>query len=67
MGMVSLMKKKNKIFDIFHTTTAGQGGAGLGLYIVKTRIEALKGEIEVTESEFQPHGATFKITFPFKK
>jgi signal transduction histidine kinase len=59
--------EKEKIFDIFHTTTASQGGAGLGLYIVKTRVEALKGEIEVVESEFQPHGATFKITFPFKK
>ncbi len=59
--------EKEKIFDIFHTTTASQGGAGLGLYIVKTRVEALKGTIEVIESEFQPHGATFKITFPFKK
>lgn len=58
---------KEKIFDIFYTTTASQGGAGLGLYIVKTRVEALKGEIEVVENEFQPHGATFKITFPFKK
>jgi signal transduction histidine kinase len=59
--------EKEKIFDIFHTTTANQGGAGLGLYIVKTRVETLKGEIKVAESEFQPHGATFKITFPFKK
>ena len=59
--------EKEKIFDIFHTTTASQGGAGLGLYIAKTRVEALKGEIEVVENEFQPYGATFKITFPFKK
>lgn len=59
--------EKEKVFDIFHTTTASQGGAGLGLYIVKTRVEALKGTIKVDESEFQPHGATFKITFPFKK
>ena len=59
--------EKEKIFDIFHTTTAGQGGAGLGLYIVKTRIEALKGNIEVVENELQPQGATFKISLPFKK
>ncbi len=59
--------EKAKIFDIFHTTTTSQGGAGLGLYIVKTRVEALKGEIEVVKNEFQPHGVTFKITFPFKK
>ena len=59
--------EKDKIFDIFHTTTAGQGGAGLGLYITKTRVEALKGTIEITDSEFGDIGATFKITFPFKK
>jgi signal transduction histidine kinase len=59
--------EKDKVFDIFHTTTASQGGAGLGLYIVRTRVEALKGEVEIVENEFQPNGATFKITFPFKK
>lgn len=59
--------EKNYIFDIFYTTTAGIGGAGLGLYIVKTRIEALKGEIEIVENEFQPQGITFKIIFPFIK
>lgn len=58
--------EKEKIFDIFHTTTASQGGAGLGLYIVKTRVEALKGKIEVVDSEFDPYGATFRITLPFK-
>jgi signal transduction histidine kinase len=58
---------KNQIFDIFYTTTASQGGAGLGLYIAKTRVEALKGVIEIVDSEFYPEGATFKITFPFKK
>lgn len=59
--------ERNYIFDIFYTTTAGIGGAGLGLYIVKTRIEALKGEIEVVEHELQPQGTTFKIIFPFIK
>ena len=58
---------EEKIFDIYYTTTAEQGGAGLGLFIVKTRIEALRGTIEVVSSEFQSVGATFKITLPFRK
>jgi signal transduction histidine kinase len=59
--------EKEKIFDIFHTTTASQGDAGLGLYIVKTRLEALKGAIEVVASEFGDIGVIFKITLPLKK
>ena len=43
------------------------GGAGIGLYIVKTRVESLSGNIEVVKSEFAPKGATFKIRFPFRK
>lgn len=61
------VEDKAKIFDIYYTTTAQEGGAGLGLFIVKTRIEALQGTIEVAEPEYKPTGATFKITFPFKK
>ena len=58
---------KDKIFDIYISTTQEQGGAGVGLYIVKTRLTALNGTIELVESEFAPNGATFKITLPFKK
>lgn len=58
---------KYRIFDIFFTTTAEDGGAGMGLYMAKTRIEAMGGEIEVVENEFKPTGATFKIMLPFKK
>jgi signal transduction histidine kinase len=58
---------ENRIFDLYYTTTAEHGGAGLGLFIVKTRIEALKGTVEVVDSEFQQNGATFKISLPFKK
>jgi len=57
----------NKVFELYYTTTEKDGGGGVGLFIVKTRIEALKGVVEVCESEFKPNGATFKITFPFKK
>ena len=55
---------EEKIFDMYYTTTAEQGGAGLGLFIVKTRIEALKGSIEVVRPEFRS-GTTFEITLPF--
>lgn len=55
------------IFGIYNTRTAELGGAGLGLYIVEKRIEALKGTVEVVTPEFQPTGATFKIMLPFNK
>lgn len=58
---------KYRIFDIFFTKTAGDGGAGMGLYVVKTRIEAMQGTIEVIENELKPTGATFKLSLPFKK
>ena len=59
--------KKEQIFDVFYTTTAHLGGAGLGLYIIKTRLEALHGNIQVVENEFKPTGASFRITIPFKE
>jgi signal transduction histidine kinase len=55
------------IFGLYNTRTAEQGGAGIGLYIVEKRIQALKGTVELTENEFKPTGATFKIKFPFNK
>lgn len=58
---------EERIFDIYYTTTAEEGGAGLGLFIAKTRIEALQGTIDVVENEYKPSGATFKIRLPFKK
>ena len=58
---------KYRIFDIFFTKTAEDGGAGMGLYTVKTRIESMQGTIEVIENELKPTGATFKIKLPFNK
>ena len=58
---------KYRIFDVFVTTTSEQGGAGLGLFIIKSRLEALKGTIQVVENEFKPTGATFRIELPFKQ
>lgn len=57
----------NSIFEIFKTTTQNEGGAGIGLFTVKKRIEALKGDIQVIESEYGNLGATFLITLPFNK
>ena len=58
---------REKVFELYYTTTAEDGGAGLGLFIVKTRIEALKGIVESVDNEFLPTGATIKITLPFRK
>lgn len=58
---------KYRVFDIFFTKTADDGGAGIGLYMVKTQVESMKGTIEVVESEFAPKGTTFEIILPFKK
>jgi signal transduction histidine kinase len=58
---------KETMFDIYTTTTQEQGGAGIGLYVVKTNVETLGGTVQLSESEFAPEGATFCITIPFKK
>lgn len=57
-------ENRDRIFDVFYTTTADLGGAGLGLYIVKTRLNSIKGTISLERSEFEPAGATFKIVIP---
>jgi len=57
---------EDKIFEIYYTTTASEGGAGLGLFIVQQRIHAFKGDISVVQPELI-NGATFKIELPFKK
>ena len=56
-----------QIFALYYTTTESQGGAGIGLYIVKTRVQSLGGSVAVVDSEFGEIGTTIKITIPFKK
>ena len=60
-------EKRSWVFGVYNTTTQDQGGAGIGLYIVKTRVESLKGKAYVTDSEFGDIGTTIKIELPFKK
>lgn len=57
---------RERVFDVFYTTTADLGGAGLGLYIVRTRLDSIKGTISLEANEFHPTGATFKIVIPLK-
>lgn len=59
--------KRAWVFGIYNTTTEEQGGAGIGLYIVKTRVESLKGKVSVVDSEFGDIGATIQIELPFKQ
>lgn len=60
-------KIEGKIFEMFKTTTAEQGGAGLGLFIARTRMEALNGKIELVPSIFSPIGASFRLSLPLKE
>ncbi len=56
---------KYKIFGMYQRMHTHVDGKGLGLYLVKTQIEALGGEVEV-ESELNV-GTIFKVYFPFAK
>ena len=59
--------KEEWVFGMYNTTTQEQGGAGIGLYVVKTNVEALGGEIAIENNKEETIGATFKITIPFQK
>jgi signal transduction histidine kinase len=50
------------IFKMFYRGNETSKGSGLGLYIVKTSIDALKGSIDVKSKPGQ--GSTFTITIP---
>jgi PAS domain S-box-containing protein len=52
----------DKIFDMFFRASEKSYGSGLGLYIVKTAVKKLKGDIEV-QSELN-EGTTFKVILP---
>jgi len=58
---------KAKIFDRYFSTTKDEGGAGIGLYVVRNNLKTLNGTIELVESEFKDIGCTFKIIIPIKK
>lgn len=59
-------EKRDWVFGLYNTTTEKMGGAGVGLYIVKSRVQALKGNVKVVDSEFGNVGTTIRIELPFK-
>jgi signal transduction histidine kinase len=56
----------SEIWVAHHTTTSEDGGTGMGLYMIRTNINAVHGSIEAIDSELN-EGATLKITLPFKR
>ena len=60
-------EKRIWVFGIYNTTTEWEGGAGIGLYIVKTRVESLKGKVFIIDSEFGDVGTTIRVDLPFKR
>lgn len=61
------VEKRNWVFGIYNTTTESEGGAGIGLYIVKTRVESLKGNVKIVDSEFGDIGTTIRVELPFRR
>ena len=61
------VEKRSWVFGIYNTTTESEGGAGIGLYIVKTRVESLKGNVKIIDSEFGDVGTTIRVELPFKR
>lgn len=58
---IDLKKYGNKLFGMYKTFHNHQNARGIGLYITKNQVEAMRGKIEV-ESEVDK-GTTFKIFF----
>jgi light-regulated signal transduction histidine kinase (bacteriophytochrome) len=61
---IDLQKSKAKMFSLYQRFHHHVEGKGLGLFLVKTQVEALSGTIEI-ESKVN-EGTTFIITLPIK-
>lgn len=62
MGM-DLTKLRDRVFVLYQRFHSHVEGKGMGLFLVKTQVEALNGTIEV-ESKVN-EGTTFKISLPY--
>ena len=60
------LEKREWVFGLYNTTTETQGGAGVGLYIVRARVNSLKGKVTIIDSEYGSVGTTFEINIPLK-
>ena len=61
---IDLGKSREKLFNLYQRFHDHVEGKGLGLFLVKTQVEALNGKIDV-ESKVN-EGTTFTITMPMK-
>lgn len=64
LGMDVSPNDQYKVFGLYQRLHTHVEGKGMGLYLVKTQIEALKGKVEL-ESKLNI-GSTFKLYFPKK-
>lgn len=62
---IDLQKSKTKVFTLYQRFHHHVEGKGLGLFLVKTQVEALSGTIQI-ESQVDV-GTTFRISIPLKK
>lgn len=59
---IDLEKNKDKVFKLYNRFNLSVEGKGLGLYMTKTQVELLNGNINI-ESELGA-GTAFTITLP---
>jgi PAS domain S-box-containing protein len=62
---INMTQNRDKIFRMYKTFHKNKDSRGLGLFITKTQIEAMKGKIELEST--QDVGSTFKVYFPDTK
>jgi len=53
---------KERVYDMFYRATSRSNGTGLGLYIVKSMVEKLEGQISFEST--LGYGTTFLLTIP---
>lgn len=56
---INLAKYKDQLFGIFKTFHGSKDAKGIGLYITKFQVEAMRGQIDVESEEMK--GSTFII------
>ena len=61
---IDLNKYEDSIFKLFKRFHTHVEGRGLGLFLVKSQIEALQGSLEI--QSVVDRGTCFKITIPYK-
>jgi len=61
IGMDLTPERERKIFDMYGRLSGATEGKGLGLYLVKTQVEAMDGKIEIKSEK--DIGSTFLVSF----